>query len=220
MKAFKQDFLDFVIAKEVLTFGEFELKSGRISPYFFNAGKFNEGKDLALLGGFYAQAIEDALTLQPFPIDVIFGPAYKGIPIATAVALTLYQRFDRNLPYCFNRKEAKKHGEGGNLVGSELRGDVLLVDDVITAGTAIRESVQLIKQHQATLATVVIALDRQEQGQDNRSAVQAVAEDYGCRVIPIVTLSEMLEYVEQSNRFEQATVDSIKAYRDQYGIVA
>lgn len=220
MKAFKQEFLDFVIAKEVLTFGEFELKSGRISPYFFNAGKFNEGKDLALLGGFYAQAIEDALELQPFPIDVIFGPAYKGIPIATAVALTLYQQFNRNLPYCFNRKEAKDHGEGGNLVGSDLRGEVLLVDDVITAGTAIRESVELIAKHQATLSTVVIALDRQEQGQDRRSAVQAVAEDYDCRVIPIVTLSEMLEYVEQSSRFQQVTVDSIKSYRDQYGITA
>ena len=160
MEAYKQQFIEFALAHQVLKFGEFTLKSGRVSPYFFNAGLFNTGADLARLGGFYAAALQ-AAGLQ---YDVIFGPAYKGIPIATAVSVALFNQFNVDKPVCFNRKEAKDHGEGGNLIGSPLRGKVLLVDDVITAGTAIRESMQLIQANEAQLSAVLIALNRQERG--------------------------------------------------------
>ncbi|WP_421132971.1 orotate phosphoribosyltransferase [Alteromonas sp. A079] len=213
MKAFQRDFIEFAIARGVLKFGEFTLKSGRVSPYFFNAGLFNRGGDLAKLGRFYANALVDA----GVEFDVLFGPAYKGIPIATTTAVALADHHDIDTPYCFNRKEAKTHGEGGTLVGSPLEGRVMLVDDVITAGTAIRESMTLIAQQQASLSGVLIALDRQERGKGELSAIQEVERDFNTQVIAIVTLADVVAYLdEQGNNTEQ--VAAINAYRENYGI--
>ena len=213
MKAFQRDFIEFAIARGVLKFGEFTLKSGRVSPYFFNAGLFNRGGDLAKLGRFYANALVDA----GVEFDVLFGPAYKGIPIATTTAVALADHHDIDTPYCFNRKEAKTHGEGGTLVGSPLEGRVMLVDDVITAGTAIRESMTLIAQQQASLSGVLIALDRQERGKGELSAIQEVERDFDTQVIAIVTLADVVAYLdEQGNSTEQ--VAAINAYRENYGI--
>lgn len=213
MKAFQRDFIEFAIARGVLKFGEFTLKSGRVSPYFFNAGLFNRGGDLAKLGCFYANALVDA----GVEFDVLFGPAYKGIPIATTTAVALADHHDIDTPYCFNRKEAKTHGEGGTLVGSPLEGRVMLVDDVITAGTAIRESMTLIAQQQASLSGVLIALDRQERGKGELSAIQEVERDFGTQVIAIVTLADVVAYLEeQGNSTEQ--VAAINTYRENYGI--
>jgi orotate phosphoribosyltransferase len=213
MKAFQRDFIEFAIARGVLKFGEFTLKSGRVSPYFFNAGLFNRGGDLAKLGRFYANALVDA----GVEFDVLFGPAYKGIPIATTTAVALADHHDIDTPYCFNRKEAKTHGEGGTLVGSPLEGRVMLVDDVITAGTAIRESMTLIAQQQASLSGVLIALDRQERGKGELSAIQEVERDFDTQVISIVTLADVVAYLEeQGNSTEQ--VVAINAYRENYGI--
>ncbi|MDB2330272.1 orotate phosphoribosyltransferase [Alteromonas sp.] len=213
MKAFQRDFIEFAIARGVLKFGEFTLKSGRVSPYFFNAGLFNRGGDLAKLGRFYANALVDA----GVEFDVLFGPAYKGIPIATTTAVALADHHDIDTPYCFNRKEAKTHGEGGTLVGSPLEGRVMLVDDVITAGTAIRESMTLIAQQQASLSGVLIALDRQERGKGELSAIQEVERDFGTQVIAIVTLADVVAYLEeQGNSTEQ--VAAINTYRENYGI--
>ncbi|MEW9797823.1 orotate phosphoribosyltransferase [Alteromonas sp. CYL-A6] len=213
MKAYQREFIEFAIARGVLKFGEFTLKSGRKSPYFFNAGLFNTGADLAKLGRFYASALADA----GVAFDVLFGPAYKGIPIATTTAVALADHHNRDVPYCFNRKEAKTHGEGGNLVGSPLTGNVMLVDDVITAGTAIRESMQLIESNGATLSGVLIALDRQERGQGELSAIQEVERDFSTTVIAIVTLTDVLTYLEEQGEHQDA-IDAIRAYREQYGI--
>lgn len=213
MQQYQQQFIEFALSRNVLRFGEFTLKSGRISPYFFNAGLFNTGEDLAKLGEFYAQAIQ----AQQLKYDVIFGPAYKGIPIATAAATALYHQFAINKPVCFNRKEAKDHGEGGNLIGSPLQGKVLLIDDVITAGTAIRESMQLIEANQATLAGVMIALDRQEKGKSDLSAIQEVERDYHCHVSSIITLEHLLTYLQQSEQYSEF-LPKMLAYRQQYGI--
>ena len=213
MKDYQKEFIEFALEKEVLKFGEFTLKSGRISPYFFNAGLFNTGRDLARLGRFYAAALMDA----GIEYDLLFGPAYKGIPIATTTAVALADSYDLDLPYCFNRKEAKTHGEGGNLVGSELQGKVMLVDDVITAGTAIRESMDIIQAHNAELAGVLIALDRQEKGKAELSAIQEVERDYNAKVISIVQLSDLITYLEAKPEM-QRHLESVKAYRDQYGI--
>lgn len=213
MKAYQREFIDFAIAREVLRFGEFTLKSGRVSPYFFNAGLFNRGADLARLGRFYAAALVDA----GVQYDLLFGPAYKGIPIATTTAVALADHHAQDLPYCFNRKEAKSHGEGGNLVGSELTGRVMLVDDVITAGTAIRESMQLIEANHAQLAGVLIALDRQEKGQGELSAIQEVERDFGCEVIAIITLGDLIDYLQQRGDM-QAELAAVSRYREQYGI--
>ncbi|OBW95842.1 orotate phosphoribosyltransferase [Gallibacterium salpingitidis] len=214
MQTYQQQFIEFALSRQVLKFGEFTLKSGRISPYFFNAGLFNTGEDLAKLGRFYAKAIQ----AQQLDYDVIFGPAYKGIPIATATSVALYHQFSLNKPVCFNRKEAKDHGEGGNLIGSPLQGKVLLIDDVITAGTAIRESMQLIDAHQATLSGVMIALDRQEKGKGELSAIQEVERDYHCRVSSIITFEHLLTYLQQSEQYA-AFLPKMLAYRQQYGIV-
>ncbi|UYA62422.1 Orotate phosphoribosyltransferase [Pectobacterium sp. F1-1] len=213
MKAYQRQFIEFALSKQVLKFGEFTLKSGRISPYFFNAGLFNTGRDLALLGRFYAEALVDS----GVAFDLLFGPAYKGIPIATTAAVALAEHHDRDLPYCFNRKEAKDHGEGGSLVGSPLQGRVMLVDDVITAGTAIRESMEIIAAHRATLAGVMIALDRQERGRADLSAIQEVERDYQCKVISIITLKELIAYLAEKPEMA-AHLDAVKAYREQYGI--
>lgn len=213
MQQYQQQFIEFALSRNVLRFGEFTLKSGRVSPYFFNAGLFNSGEDLAKLGEFYAQAIQ----AQQLKYDVIFGPAYKGIPIATAAATALYHQFAINKPVCFNRKEAKDHGEGGNLIGSPLQGKILLIDDVITAGTAIRESMQLIEANQATLAGVMIALDRQEKGKSDLSAIQEVERDYHCHVSSIITLEHLLTYLQQSEQYSEF-LPKMLAYRQQYGI--
>lgn len=175
MKPYQRQFIEFALSKQVLKFGEFTLKSGRKSPYFFNAGLFNTGRDLALLGRFYAEALVDS----GIEFDLLFGPAYKGIPIATTTAVALAEHHDRDLPYCFNRKEAKTHGEGGNLVGSPLQGRVMLVDDVITAGTAIRESMEIIGPGARSGGRSDL-LDRQERGRGEISAIQEVERDYGC----------------------------------------
>jgi orotate phosphoribosyltransferase len=213
LQDYKTEFIEFAIQRNVLRFGEFTLKSGRISPYFFNAGLFNTGGDLAKLGRYYAAALQAANV----DFDVLFGPAYKGIPIATTTAVALANDYNLDVPYCFNRKEAKTHGEGGSLVGSALAGRIMLVDDVITAGTAIRESMQLIKQHDASLAGVLIALDRQERGQGELSAIQEVERDFNTQVISIVTLADVVAYLSTKKTNADA-VASINEYRETYGI--
>ncbi|RZF79812.1 orotate phosphoribosyltransferase [Pseudoalteromonas sp. S4488] len=213
MKDYQKEFIEFALEKQVLKFGEFTLKSGRTSPYFFNAGLFNTGRDLARLGRFYAAALEDA----GIEYDVLFGPAYKGIPIATTTAVALADHHDKDVPYCFNRKEKKAHGEGGTLVGSELKGKIMLVDDVITAGTAIRESMEIIADNGADLSGVLIALDRQEKGKAELSAIQEVERDFGTKVISIVKLADLISYLEAKGTMDEHLV-AVKAYRDQYGI--
>jgi orotate phosphoribosyltransferase len=213
VKAYQREFIEFALARQVLRFGEFTLKSGRTSPYFFNAGLFNTGKDLARLGRFYAAALMDS----GIEFDLLFGPAYKGIPIATTTAVALCDHHDVDIPYCFNRKEAKTHGEGGSLVGSELKGKVMLVDDVITAGTAIRESMQIINAHNAQLAGVLIALDRQEKGQGELSAIQEVERDFGCQIVSIIKLADLINYLSEKPGME-AELASVSAYRERYGI--
>ncbi|KZY42207.1 orotate phosphoribosyltransferase [Pseudoalteromonas shioyasakiensis] len=213
MKDYQKEFIEFALEKQVLKFGEFTLKSGRTSPYFFNAGLFNTGRDLARLGRFYAAALEDA----GIDYDVLFGPAYKGIPIATTTAVALADHHDKDVPYCFNRKEKKAHGEGGTLVGSELKGKIMLVDDVITAGTAIRESMEIIADNGADLSGVLIALDRQEKGKAELSAIQEVERDFGTKVISIVKLADLISYLEAKGTMDEHLV-AVKAYRDQYGI--
>ncbi|CAH0527255.1 orotate phosphoribosyltransferase [Vibrio hippocampi] len=213
MKAYQREFIEFALEKQVLKFGEFTLKSGRKSPYFFNAGLFNTGRDLARLGRFYAAALADS----GIEYDVLFGPAYKGIPIATTTAVALADHHDVDTPYCFNRKEAKDHGEGGNLVGSALEGRIMLVDDVITAGTAIRESMEIIQANGADLAGVLVAIDRQEKGKGELSAIQEVERDFGCAVISIVSLTDLITYLEEAGG-DTEHLAAVKAYRAEYGI--
>lgn len=213
MKQYQRQFIEFALNKQVLKFGEFTLKSGRTSPYFFNAGLFNTGRDLAQLGRFYAAALMDS----GIEFDLLFGPAYKGIPIATTTAVALAEHFDHDVPYCFNRKEAKDHGEGGSLVGSPLQGRVMLVDDVITAGTAIRESMEIISAHGAQLAGVLISLDRQERGRAAESAIQEVERDYQCKVIAIVTLEDLIEYLAEKPEMAE-NLQKVRHYRDSYGV--
>jgi len=213
MQPYKKEFLEFAIQAGVLRFGEFTLKSGRTSPYFFNAGLFNTGRHLARLGRFYAQAIIDSGT----SFDVLFGPAYKGIPLAAATGIALADHHNLNIPYCFNRKETKDHGEGGNLVGAPLQGDILIIDDVITAGTAIRESLAIIDKAGARAAAVVIALDRQERGQGECSAIQEVEQNLGLKVTSIIKLEEVQEFLTDKPEFS-ASLQAINSYREQYGV--
>jgi orotate phosphoribosyltransferase len=196
----------------VLRFGQFTLKSGRISPYFFNAGLFNTGAAIGALGRFYARAA----ALSALEFDMLFGPAYKGIPLVTTTAAALADHEGRNLPFAFNRKEAKDHGEGGNIVGAPLVGRVLIVDDVITAGTAIRESVEIIRAHGATPAGVLIALDREERGQGERSAVQEVQDSFGLPVVSVLRLRDLLAHLEEQGQLAQ--LEAVRAYRDRYGV--
>lgn len=213
MKSYQQEFLDFAIAQGVLRFGEFTLKSGRVSPYFFNAGLFQTGSALAQLGKFYAQAIVDS----GVKFDMLFGPAYKGIPLAAATAIALYEQHGKDYPYAFNRKEAKDHGEGGTIVGAALTGRVLVIDDVITAGTAIRESADIVAAQGAQLAGVAIALDRQERGKGTQSAVQEVEALYGVSVVNIVGLQEVISHVSQ-NLHDADLLAAVRTYRSEYGI--
>jgi orotate phosphoribosyltransferase len=215
MRDYQREFIQFAIEQNVLRFGEFTLKSGRVSPYFFNAGLFNTGTALAKLGRFYAAAIEDA----GVEFDVLFGPAYKGIPLAASAAVALSNDFNRDVPYVFNRKEAKDHGEGGNLVGAPLEGRVMIIDDVITAGTAIREVMEIINANQATPAAVMIALNRMEKGKGELSAIQEVERDYGMQVVSIVSLDDIVEYLSEAGGYDEA-ISAINAYREQYGIQA
>jgi orotate phosphoribosyltransferase len=213
MQAYQRDFIRFAIDRGVLRFGEFTLKSGRTSPYFFNAGLFNSGSALAQLGRFYAAAVVES----GISFDVLFGPAYKGIPLAAATAVALAEHHGQDLPWCFNRKEAKAHGEGGSLVGAPLAGNVLIIDDVITAGTAIREVMQIIKGQDATAAGVLIALNRQERGNGELSAIQEVERDFAIPVVSIVSLNQVLEFLADDPQLKQH-LPAVEAYRAQYGI--
>lgn len=213
MEQYKCDFIEFALSRNVLKFGEFTLKSGRKSPYFFNAGLFNTGADLARLGEFYAAAIQASAV----DFDVVFGPAYKGIPIGTSVSVALFNRYGIDKPVCFNRKEVKDHGEGGNLIGSPLQGKILLVDDVITAGTAIRESMELISANKAELAAVLIALNRKERGKGELSAIQEVERDYQCQVLSIIDLDDLMQFIEQDPRYS-SHLSEMRAYRAEFGV--
>ena len=213
MEQYKRDFIEFALSRNVLKFGEFTLKSGRKSPYFFNAGLFNTGADLARLGEFYASAIQASAV----DFDVVFGPAYKGIPIGTSVSVALFNRYGIDKAVCFNRKEVKDHGEGGNLIGSPLQGKILLVDDVITAGTAIRESMELISANKAELAAVLIALNRKERGKGELSAIQEVERDYQCQVLSIIDLDDLMQFIEQDPRYS-SHLPEMRAYRAEFGV--
>ena len=212
MEQYQKDFVDFTLETGVLKFGEFTLKSGRVSPYFFNAGLFNTGSHLSELGKFYAQAIE----ASDLKFDVLFGPAYKGIPLASAASIALNDSFNRNIPYSFNRKEAKDHGEGGSIVGHPLEGDLLIIDDVITAGTAIHEAQEIIQSSGATAKGVIVALDRQEKGKGELSAIQEVEKVFGIRVLSIISLSHIIDYLKSNN--DSKILTQIESYRSQYGI--
>ncbi len=213
MQPYQQAFLDFAMQQGVLRFGEYTLKSGRISPYFFNAGLFQTGSALSRLGQFYAQAIVES-GLQ---FDMLFGPAYKGIPLAAAVSIALYEKHGLDYPYAFNRKETKDHGEGGTIVGAALKGRVLVIDDVMTAGTAIREAAAIVAGQGAQLAGVAISLDRQERGQGKLSAVQEVKANFGVPVISIVGLQNVIQHV-QNQVSDAGLLTAIQTYRQQYGV--
>ncbi|MGH8371209.1 MAG: orotate phosphoribosyltransferase [Gammaproteobacteria bacterium] len=213
MQNYRHEFLEFALQRGVLRFGEFILKSGRKSPYFFNAGLFNSGAMLAALGRFYAQTVMDS----GIQFDMLFGPAYKGIPLATVTATALAEQHGRDLPYCFNRKEAKDHGEGGSLVGAPLTGRVLIVDDVITAGTAVREAVDIIRKAGAEPVGLVIALDRQERGQGTKSAITEVQETHGVEVAAIARLTDIISWLEARADMAPA-LSAVRAYREQYGV--
>lgn len=212
MSDFRQAFIQFAIERNVLCFGEFKTKAGRLSPYFFNAGLFNDGDALRKLGQFYAKAIVAA----GLPFDTLFGPAYKGIPLVSAIAIALAE-MGRNYPFCFNRKEAKDHGEGGVLVGASMQGRVLIVDDVISAGTSVRESVDLIKNTGATPGGVVIALDRMERGTGELSAVQEVRQAHGLSVTPIINLNDLVAYLQHHAELSQY-LQAVQGYRERYGV--
>jgi orotate phosphoribosyltransferase len=215
MQEYQQDFLRLALAVGALQFGEFVLKSGRVSPYFFNAGLFNSGARLARLGQCYAQAIIHS----EIQCDVLYGPAYKGIPIAAATSIALADHHHRDIPYAFNRKEAKDHGEGGVIIGSPLAGRVLILDDVISAGTSVRESVALIQAKGAEPAGVVIALDRQEKGIDNQSAVAQVETGLGLPVIALVRLEHLISYLTTSPQYA-ASLESLRSYQQCYGVLS
>jgi orotate phosphoribosyltransferase len=212
MPNFRQDFIRFAIQQKVLCFGEFQTKAGRLSPYFFNAGLFNDGDALRNLSQFYAQAI----LASEVPFDMLFGPAYKGIPLVAGTAIALAEQ-GRNVPYCFNRKEAKDHGEGGATVGAKMRGRVLIIDDVISAGTSVRESVELIRSAGARPCGVVIALDRMERGLGDLSAAQEVQQDFAIPVISIATLDDLLAYLQTEGGMVQ-NLAAVQSYRDRYGV--
>jgi orotate phosphoribosyltransferase len=212
---FRQEFIAFAIKKDVLRFGEFTTKAGRLSPYFFNAGLFDDGESLMKLGEFYAQAI----TQSGIAFDMLFGPAYKGITLAASIAIA-FARQGRNVPYAYNRKEAKDHGEGGVIVGKDLAGRVLIIDDVISAGTSVRESVDLIRQQGATVSGVAIAIDRQEKGLGALSAVQEVTLNTHVPVCAIANLSQLIDYLKEQDALQSAPdiLEKMQAYRQRYGV--
>lgn len=212
MQAYQQQFIELAIDQKALCFGEYTLKSGRKSPYFFNAGLFRTGAALALLGRCYANAIVES----GVEFDVLFGPAYKGIPLVAATACALAEHFGRDVPYAYNRKEAKDHGEGGVLVGAPLEGRILIIDDVITAGTAVREVMEIIEQAGAQPAGVVIGLNRQERGKADKSAIQEVEAQYNIPVVSIIALQQIIAYLKEQQRYTE--LEQIQAYYDQYGV--
>ena len=215
METYKTEFLNFVVKEEILQFGEFTLKSGRVSPYFFNAGLFNTGKKLSFLAECYAAAIESS----SLDFCTLFGPAYKGIPLVSATAVALATNHGIDKAYCFNRKENKNHGEGGWIVGSELVGDVLVIDDVITAGTAIKEAANLIRESKANFSGVVVAMDRQEKGNGSLSAIQEAEKAYEISIIHIINLQDIISFLEKSdNPHLQINIKAVNAYRDRYGV--
>ena len=213
MKRYQKEFLNFALENNVLKFGEFTLKSGRISPYFFNFGLFQTGSSLAKLGDYYAQSIVDS-GLQ---FDMLFGPAYKGIPLVSVIAATLYEKHGVDYPYAYNRKEVKDHGEGGNIVGAPLEGKVLVVDDVISAGTAIREAAGIVNDNGASMAGIAISLDRQEKGKGEKSAVQEVEDTYNISVLKIIGLEHVIQHIETTAKNPEL-LQKINAYRAQYGV--
>ncbi len=213
MQQYQREFIQLAIKHQALCFGEFTLKSGRTSPYFFNAGKFQTGAALAALGRFYA----DAIVAAGLDYDVVFGPAYKGIPLAATTAVALADQHQQDKPYCFNRKEAKSHGEGGSLVGAPLQGNILIIDDVITAGTAVREVMAIIRAAGAKPAAVVIGLNRQEKGQGELSAIQEVEQEYGIPVVSIVCVDDIISFLEEQGN-DHTMVAAIRHYRQQYGV--
>lgn len=213
MQDYQQNFIEFALQTGVLSFGEFTLKSGRKSPYFFNAGLFNTGACLARLGRYYAKAIHSS----GIEFDLIFGPAYKGIPLAAVTAAALFDQYNLDIPYAFNRKEIKSHGEGGSIVGHKIKGRILVIDDVITAGTAIREAMNIISVEGAMPAGVLIALDRQERGKSERSAIQEVEKEYNIPVAAIVKLQHLIDYLASMPNSEE-DLKNIEAYRREYGV--
>lgn len=218
MQEYQLDFIELALAREALRFGNFRLKSGRESPYFFNASRFSDGESAAVLGRCYA----GALTHAKLSFDMLFGPAYKGIPLVTATAVALAERHGRNVPYAFNRKEAKQHGEGGAVVGAALAGRVVIVDDVITAGTAVRESIELIRGAGAEVAAIALALDRQERGQGERSAVEELEAEFGVRCVSIVTFADLIEALSKPSsgppRVSAMQLTQLQAYRERFGV--
>ncbi len=215
MQTYQSEFLQFVITQKILRFGEFTLKSGRVSPYFFNAGLFNTGGKIAFLARCYAQAI----ATSDLEFDVIFGPAYKGIPLAATTAMALARDHGIDKPFCFNRKEAKDHGEGGTIVGAELSGKVLVIDDVITAGTAVKEAVATITGNGATLSAIAIAMDRQERGTGKLSAIQEIEQTYQIKVVSIINLQSIIDYLKKSDSTElKQHLDAVEAYRSEFGV--
>jgi len=215
MQQFQVEFLEFVIKNEILKFGEFTLKSGRVSPYFFNAGLFNTGEKIAFL----AQSYGAAIAASKVDFDVLFGPAYKGIPLAATTAMALASDHSIDKPFCFNRKEAKDHGEGGSIVGAPLTGRALIIDDVITAGTAIREAVDILVANGAQLCSIAVAMDRQEKGLGEKSAIQEIEESYKVPVISIITLQDIINYLGKAQSTElSANLEAVEAYREKYGV--
>ena len=210
---YKREFIDFALTQGVLKFGSFELKSGRASPYFFNAGEFKSGRALQRLGDYYAAALVDS----GLPVDCLLGPAYKGIPLVSAAAISLAASHGRDLPFAYNRKEIKDHGEGGSLVGAALKGDVIVVDDVITAGTAIREVMSLVSDYPARIAGVMVAIDRQERGQGKKSAIQELESEYSLTVVSVVNLDDIVAYLLEAGSYKDE-LEKINAYRNTYGI--
>lgn len=210
---YQREFIEYSIQRGVIRFGEFELKSGRVSPYFFNSGLFCTGESLSRLAGWYAQAV----IASGVTFDMLYGPAYKGVPLATALAIALHTEYQRDLPYCFNRKEAKDHGEGGATVGAPLAGRVLIVDDVISAGTSVRESVDIIRAAGARAVAVAISLDRQERGQGAASAIEEVREGFGLEVVSIARLEHLMAWLQGRPELE-ATLEQVRSYRDRYGV--
>jgi orotate phosphoribosyltransferase len=212
MEQYQKEFIQFAIEKQVLCFGEFTLKSGRVSPYFFNSGLFNDGKSLAQLGKYYAAAVKHS----NIDFDMIYGPAYKGIPLASTMAIAFQNEHQVSYPFCFNRKEIKDHGEGGITFGSDINGRVLIIDDVISAGTSIRESMEIISSKGGTTVAAVVAVDRQERGLGEQSAIQEVEQVHKIKVISIISLEHIISYLADQGDM-QAHLDAIKAYRDEYG---
>jgi len=202
-------FIQLALKKQVLKFGEFTLKSGRVSPYFFNAGLFDDGESLSLLGEYFAQSLEK----DGIEFDMLYGPAYKGIPIATAISVAFYKLFQRNIPVAFNRKEVKDHGEGGVLIGAPLKGKVLIVDDVVSAGTSVRESIDIIQNNGATVAGISVALDRQEKGQGELSAIGELQQQYGLNTVSIAGLNDLIVFLAD----DEEKLEKVQNYKDQYG---